>query len=191
LSVPAYALRHRPECKSVVILSEAKDLRFFGLHPQNDKKDSLMRCPFCKKENDKVVDSRTVNDGVVIRRRRECEACSRRYTTYERIEEIPLYVIKKDQRREVYERSKALAGIHKACEKRPVPVEEQDKIIEELEKMLHEKFEKEVPTRAIGEFIMQRLAKVDQIAYVRFASVYRDFQDVGHFMKEIKSLLAK
>ncbi len=127
----------------------------------------------------------------MIRRRRECEACSRRYTTYERIEEILLYVIKKDQRRVAYDHAKVLAGIHKACEKRPVPVEEQDKIAEELEKMLHEKYEKEVPSRVIGEFIMQRLAKIDQIAYVRFASVYREFQDVSHFMKEIKTLLAR
>ena len=150
-----------------------------------------MRCPYCKKENDKVIDSRTVNEGQVIRRRRECEACSRRYTTYERIEEIPLYVIKKDQRRVPYDRAKVLGGIHKACEKRPVPVEEQDKIVEDLEKMLHEKYEKEAPSRVLGEFIMQRLAKMDQIAYVRFASVYREFQDVSHFMKEIKTLLAK
>lgn len=150
-----------------------------------------MRCPYCKKENDKVIDSRAANEGMVIRRRRECEACSKRYTTYERIEEIPLYVTKKDQRREVYDRAKVLAGVHKACEKRPVPLEEQDKIADELEKMLHEKYEKEVPTRVVGEFIMQRLAKLDQIAYVRFASVYREFQDVSHFMKEIKSLLVK
>ena len=150
-----------------------------------------MRCPYCKKENDKVIDSRSANEGTVIRRRRECEACARRYTTYERIEEIPLFVIKKDMRREVYDRAKALAGVHKACEKRPVPLEEQDKIADDLEKMLHEKYEKEVPSRIIGEYIMQRLSKLDQIAYVRFASVYREFQDVGHFMKELKTLLIK
>ncbi len=150
-----------------------------------------MRCPYCKKENDKVIDSRASNDGNVIRRRRECEACSKRYTTYERIEEILLYVIKKDQRREVYDRAKVMAGIHKACEKRPVSLEDQDKIADDVEKMLHEKDEKEVPSRVIGESVMQRLAKVDQIAYVRFASVYREFQDVSHFMKEIKTLLIK
>jgi transcriptional repressor NrdR len=150
-----------------------------------------MRCPFCKKENDKVIDSRSVNEGLMIRRRRECEACSRRYTTYERIEEIPLYIIKKDQRRVPYDRTKVLAGVHKACEKRPVPVEDQDRVVEDLEKMMHEKYEKEVPSKVIGEFVMQRLAKMDQIAYVRFASVYREFQDVSHFMKEIKTLLAK
>ena len=149
-----------------------------------------MRCPYCKKENDKVIDSRTANEGMAIRRRRECEACSRRYTTYERLEEITLFVIKKDLRREVYDRPKALAGVYKACEKRPVALEDQEKIIDELEKMLHEKYEKEVPSRVIGEFVMQRLAKMDQIAYVRFASVYREFQDVGHFMKEIKTLLS-
>ncbi len=150
-----------------------------------------MRCPFCKKENDKVIDSRGANEGMVIRRRRECEACSRRYTTYERIEDMPLYVIKKDMRREVYEKAKVLAGIHKACEKRPVSIEAQEKIADDLEKTLREKYEKEVPARVVGELIMQRLAKVDQIAYVRFASVYREFQDVSHFMKEIKTLLTK
>ena len=150
-----------------------------------------MKCPFCNHMEDKVVDSRETREGDTIRRRRECEACSRRYTTYERIEEILLYVVKKDQRREPYERGKVVSGIHKACEKRPVAVEDQDKIADDLEKMLHEKFEKEVPSRVIGEFIMQRLGKIDQIAYVRFASVYRDFQDISHFMKELKTLLVK
>jgi len=150
-----------------------------------------MRCPYCKKENDKVIDSRSGSDGAVIRRRRECEDCGRRYTTYERIDEIPLYVIKKDQRRALYERGKVLAGVRKACEKRPVSVEEQDRIAEDLEKTLREKYEKEVPSKAIGEYIMARLAKLDQVAYVRFASVYRDFQDVGHFMKELKGLVTK
>lgn len=149
-----------------------------------------MKCPFCKKENDKVIDSRSGNDGSVIRRRRECEACGKRYTTYERMEEMPLYVTKKDRRREPYDRAKVLAGVHKAFEKRPVPLEMQDKIADELEKMLREKYDKEVPSHVVGEFIMQRLAKLDQVAYVRFASVYREFQDVGHFMKELKGLLS-
>ncbi|MBI3316487.1 MAG: transcriptional repressor NrdR [Candidatus Omnitrophica bacterium] len=150
-----------------------------------------MKCPFCKKENDKVIDSRSANEGMVIRRRRECEACGKRYTTYERIEEIQLFVIKKDQRREVYNREKVLSGVYKSCSKRPIPLPDQDKIVDDLEKMLREKYEKEVPSHVIGEFIMQRLAKIDQIAYVRFASVYRQFQDIGHLMKEIKTLLAK
>ena len=150
-----------------------------------------MRCPYCKHDNDKVIDSRSANDGVMIRRRRECEACEKRYTTYERIEEIPLFVIKKDLRRELFERKKVLAGIHKACEKRPVALEDQDKIADDVEKMLREKYEKEVSSSIIGEFVMQKLAKIDQVAYVRFASVYRDFQDVSHFMKELKVLLTK
>ena len=150
-----------------------------------------MKCPYCRAEDDKVVDSRASNDGVVIRRRRECTKCNRRYTTYERVEEVPLFVIKKDQRREIYDRKKVLAGIHRACEKRPVPAEDQEIIVVELEKMLEEKYEKEVPSTAIGEFVMERLAKIDQVAYVRFASVYRQFKDISHFMKELKTLLAK
>lgn len=150
-----------------------------------------MRCPFCKAENDKVIDSRSSEEGLAIRRRRECESCNRRYTTYERIEQLPLYIVKKDRRRELYDRSKVVSGVHKACEKRPVPLAEQHKIVDALDVMLHEKYEKEVPSSVIGEFIMQRLAQVDQVAYVRFASVYREFQDVSHFMKELKSILGK
>lgn len=149
-----------------------------------------MRCPYCHEEDDKVVDSRSSNEGSVVRRRRECTKCNRRYTTYERIEEIPLFVIKKDQRRETFDRNKILAGIHRACEKRPVAAEAQDQIVSELEKMLEEKYEKEVPSYVIGEFVMDALSKIDQVAYVRFASVYRQFKDVSHFMKELKVLLA-
>ena len=150
-----------------------------------------MKCPYCRAEDDKVVDSRGSNEGAVIRRRRECTKCNRRYTTYERVEEVPLFVIKKDQRRVVYDRKKGLAGIHRACEKRPVPAEVQESIVVELEKMLEEKYEKEAPSSVIGEFVMEQLAKVDQVAYVRFASVYRQFKDISHFMKELKTLLAK
>ncbi len=150
-----------------------------------------MKCPYCRAEDDKVVDSRGSNEGAVIRRRRECTKCNRRYTTYERVEEVPLFVIKKDQRRVIYDRKKVLAGIHRACEKRPVPAEVQERIVVELEKMLEEKYEKEAPSSVIGEFVMEQLAKVDQVAYVRFASVYRQFKDISHFMKELKTLLAK
>ncbi|HNX69578.1 MAG TPA: transcriptional regulator NrdR [Candidatus Omnitrophota bacterium] len=150
-----------------------------------------MRCPYCKKDSDKVIDSRAANEGEVIRRRRECTACDKRFTTYERVEEIPMFVVKKDQRREAYERQKILSGIHKACEKRPVPLATQDQIADELEMTIREKYDREVPSRIIGEFVMQKLAKTDPVAYVRFASVYRDFQDVSHFMKELKFLLAK
>lgn len=150
-----------------------------------------MRCPYCRKDSDKVIDSRAANEGEVIRRRRECTACSKRFTTYERVEEIPLFIVKKDQRREAYDRQKILSGIHKACEKRPVPLAVQDQVADDLESMMREKYEKEIPSRVIGEFVMQRLARIDPVAYVRFASVYRDFQDVSHFMKELKFLLAK
>lgn len=150
-----------------------------------------MRCPFCKEENDKVIDSRSASDGNAIRRRRECEACSKRYTTYERVEEIPLYVIKKDHRREIFGRAKVLAGIRKACEKRPISLEMQEAMADTIERTIRERFDKEVPSTVVGELVMQQLAKADQVAYVRFASVYRDFQDVGHFMKELKTLLVK
>ena len=150
-----------------------------------------MRCPYCKKTDDKVIDSRSTTDGSAIRRRRECLSCERRFTTYERVEEVPLLVIKKDQRRETYDRSKVLSGIQKACEKRPVSRESQDEIIVRLEKMLDEKYEKEVSSSVIGEFVMEELAKLDQVAYVRFASVYRQFKDINHFLKELKGLLSK
>ncbi len=150
-----------------------------------------MQCPYCKHDDDKVIDSRASNEGMVIRRRRECTKCSRRYTTYERVEEIPLFVIKKDQRRELYDRKKVLAGIHRAFEKRPVSAEVQEEIVAELEKMLEEKYEKEVPSSVIGEFVMDRMARIDQVAYVRFASVYRQFKDINQFMKELQTLLKK
>lgn len=150
-----------------------------------------MRCPYCKKTDDKVIDSRSSSEDAVVRRRRECLSCGRRFTTYERVEEVPLLVIKKDQRREIYDRNKVLAGIQKACEKRPVSREAQDEIIVQLEKMLDEKYEKEAPSPVIGEFIMGKLAKLDQVAYVRFASVYRQFKDINHFLKELKGLLSK
>ena len=150
-----------------------------------------MRCPYCKKIEDKVIDSRESTDGIAIRRRRECLKCGRRFTTYERVEEVPLLVIKKDQRRELYDRNKVLAGIQKACEKRPVSREAQERIVDDLEKMLDEKYEKEVPSSALGEFIMDELIKLDQVAYVRFASVYRQFKDINHFLKELKGLLSK
>jgi len=150
-----------------------------------------MRCPYCKQDNDKVVDSRSSNDGSVIRRRRECESCGRRFTTHEKIEEILFFVVKKDQRREPYDRAKALGGLMKACEKRPVSAADQEKIADELEKMLDEKYEKEVDSTVIGEFIMQKLIGIDEVAYVRFASVYRQFKDISHFMKELKSILSK
>ena len=150
-----------------------------------------MRCPFCKFEDTKVIDSRASNEGAVIRRRRHCEPCGRRFTTYEKVEEIPLLVVKKDQRREPYERTKVLQGIMKACEKRSVSMEQQQAIVDELEKVLDEKEQREIRSSEIGEFVMEKLSLLDQVAYVRFASVYREFKDLNHFMKEVKVLLGK
>ena len=150
-----------------------------------------MRCPSCKKTEDKVIDSRSSGDETTIRRRRECLKCGRRFTTYERVEETPLLVVKKDQRRETYDRMKALAGIQKACEKRPVSAQDQEAIVDRLEKMLGEKYEREVSSSVVGEFVMEELAKLDQVAYVRFASVYRQFKDINHFLKELRGLLSK
>ncbi|MBU1864318.1 MAG: transcriptional regulator NrdR [Candidatus Omnitrophica bacterium] len=150
-----------------------------------------MKCPFCKKKNDKVIDSRLANNGEVIRRRRECLKCKRRFTTYEHTEEAPFMVVKKDLRREQYDRKKALAGLIKACEKRPVPLEALEKCVDELEKMLEDTFTKEVLSTEIGEFFMRRLSDIDEVAYVRFASVYRQFKDINQFMSELKILLAK
>jgi transcriptional repressor NrdR len=149
-----------------------------------------MRCPFCKVDDDRVVDSRASNDGFAIRRRRECVHCNRRYTTYERIEESPLRVIKKDQRREPFERRKILLGLIKACEKRPIPIARLEEITARIENRVLERYETEVPVTYVGELVMDELKDLDQIAYVRFASVYREFKDLTEFMEEIKPLLA-
>ena len=150
-----------------------------------------MKCPFCRKDNDKVVDSRSAEDGQVIRRRRECLECSKRYTTYERIEEIPLRIIKKDGGREPYDRNKLLSGLLKACEKRPVPMEALETIAFEIEEEISQKASNEVPSKVVGEAVMNKLRGIDQVAYVRFASVYRDFKDVGQFLAELRPLREK
>lgn len=148
-----------------------------------------MRCPFCNHIEDKVVDSREGRDGLVIRRRRECLKCHRRFTSYERIDEIPFMVVKKDGKREPFDRNKVLAGLRKACEKRPVSPAALEAIAEEVEQALQEAAEREIPTTAIGERIVTRLKDLDKVAYVRFASVYKQFEDVNQFMKELKDLL--
>ena len=148
-----------------------------------------MKCPFCDDINTKVIDSRPTDEGYSIRRRRECEKCGRRFTTYEKIEEIILMVIKKDGSRESFDRSKIMNGIVKACEKRPVPVSEMEKIVDEIERGLNNMMEKEVKSTFIGELIMDKLKGIDEVAYVRFASVYRQFKDVNSFMDELKKLL--
>lgn len=150
-----------------------------------------MRCPFCKADNDKVVDSRGAEAGAVIRRRRECLECSRRYTTYERVEEIPLRVIKKDGAREPFERRKIFEGMVKACEKRPVSVERLDQIVQEIERDLADIADREVTSREVGEMVMQKLRDLDQVAYVRFASVYRAFKDINQFLEELRPMLER
>ena len=147
-----------------------------------------MRCPFCKVDNDRVVDSRVRQGGTVIRRRRECRACGRRYTTLERVEQTPLRVIKKDGSRVPFERQKILQGLLKACYKRPVSREQLEEVTDGVEAALAERLEGEIPSKAIGELVMKRLRDLDQVAYVRFASVYREFKDVSEFLEEVKHL---
>ena len=147
-----------------------------------------MRCPFCKEEKSRVVDSRAAGDGFVIRRRRECLECSRRYTTYERIEETPLRVIKKDGSRVPFDRRKILTGLIKACEKRPISISALEDVTDKIERRINERFEREVPSREIGEMVMEELRSLDQVAYVRFASVYREFKDINAFMSHLNEL---
>lgn len=150
-----------------------------------------MRCPFCAFVESKVVDSRATEEGNSIRRRRECLACSRRFTTYEMIEELPLMVIKKDNRREMFDRNKLINGLLRACEKRPVPLTSIQEIAEKVDKELRGGTEREISTRQIGEAVMHYLKDVDQVAYVRFASVYRQFADINNFMQELETLMKK
>ena len=148
-----------------------------------------MKCPFCRHLENKVIDSRMSKDGSVIRRRRECLGCQRRFTTHERIEEIMPMVIKKDGGREPFDRNKILGGIQKACQKRPISAEDMEATVSRIEEFLQEKGEKEIPSSVIGEKIMQELHALDEVAYVRFASVYRSFKDLTDFMSEVKELL--
>ncbi len=148
-----------------------------------------MKCPFCSDFDNKVVDSRLSGDSDVIRRRRECLECGRRFTTYERVEDILPMVIKKDGRREPYDRSKILSGIQTACQKRPVPVAVMEEIVDRIEKEVQETGDKEIDSSTIGETVMQELHDLDEIAYVRFASVYRSFKDINEFMDELKDML--
>lgn len=150
-----------------------------------------MKCPFCGKENTKVIDSRPAEDNCSIRRRRQCDACGKRFTTYEKVETIPLIVIKKDNNREPYDRDKIEGGIVRSCHKRPVSANQITQMIEEIETQIFNMEEKEVPSSVIGELVMDKLKDIDQVAYVRFASVYREFKDVNTFVQEIKKILDK
>ncbi len=149
-----------------------------------------MRCPFCQDAENKVIDSRESHEGSVIRRRRECLQCKRRFTTYERVEELYPLIVKKDGRREMFDRDKVLAGLKKACEKRPVSADQLEETVVAIERLLQGMGEKEVPSSVIGEEVMRRLHGLDEVAYVRFASVYRSFRDISEFMEELKDLLS-
>lgn len=150
-----------------------------------------MRCPFCTSEQTKVIDSRSKQDGFVIRRRRVCETCDSRFTTYEEIGDLLPMVIKKDRRREQFNRQKIIRGLHQACQKRPISTELIEEIASGIERFLMQSAEKEIESRRIGEIVMERLQDMDQVAYVRFASVYREFRDIEEFMEELKTLLHK
>ncbi len=148
-----------------------------------------MRCPYCDFLESKVIDSRRTEGDYEIRRRRECMECGHRFTTYEKVEELPLMVIKKDGAREIFERSKIINGLVRACEKRPVAYENLERLAEEIESQLRSQFDREVNSSYIGELVMEKLRKLDEVAYVRFASVYRQFSDVGNFLKELEKLV--
>ena len=150
-----------------------------------------MNCPYCGFKEDKVVDSRATAENSAIRRRRECLKCGQRYTTYEYIEDVSLMVIKKDGRRQGFDRKKILAGITKACEKRPISVDKMEEIVTSIEHAIHKKSDREVSSRLIGELVMEKLKLLDDVAYVRFASVYRQFQDVSQFMKALSEILQR
>ncbi|NMA68083.1 MAG: transcriptional regulator NrdR [Desulfitobacterium sp.] len=150
-----------------------------------------MRCPFCGHAETKVLESRQVEEGTAIRRRRECESCARRFTTYEKHEDTPLIVVKKDGRREEFSRVKIKAGILRACEKRPISTEEIDEIIYEIEKNLRNQYDREVPSKAIGEVVMSVLANLDEVAYIRFASVYGEFENIQRFIQELHELVER
>ena len=148
-----------------------------------------MKCPFCNQDNTRVVDSRPVDDNTAIRRRRMCDACGKRFTTYAKVETIPLIVIKKDQNREQFDRSKIEAGVLRACHKRPVSAEQIHKLVDEVETEIFNLEEREIPSSVIGEIVMDKLKDLEAVAYVRFASVYREFKDVNTFMDELKKIL--
>ena len=150
-----------------------------------------MRCPFCDNPDTKVIDSRPTEEGHAIRRRRGCDACNKRFTTYEKVEEAILMVVKKDGRRETFDRTKILNGIIKACEKRPVSMAQMEAVTSDIERNLYSQMDKEVASDYIGELIMEQLKQLDEVAYVRFASVYRQFTDVNTFIKEIENLIGK
>lgn len=158
---------------------------------KNQQEEAYVKCPYCNDADTKVIDSRPADDNSSIRRRRQCEACGKRFTTYEKLETMPLMVIKKDESREVYDRSKIEVGIVHSCHKRPVSPQQINAMVDAIENIIFNMEEKEVATSAIGELVMRKLKELDEVAYVRFASVYREFKDVNTFMEELGKLLKK
>ena len=150
-----------------------------------------MKCPYCSFEESKVIDSRPTDEGQRIRRRRECLQCAKRFTTYEIIESLPIIVIKKDKSRETFNRDKLMTGLLRACEKRPVSIDTLDRMIDDIEVIIQNSLDREVPSERIGELVMEKLKKIDEVAYVRFASVYRQFKDINTFMSELNKLLSE
>ncbi|HHX92491.1 MAG TPA: transcriptional repressor NrdR [Clostridiales bacterium] len=150
-----------------------------------------MKCPFCENPDTKVIDSRPTDEGQAIRRRRECEMCQKRFTTYEKVEEVFFMVVKRDGRREAFDRHKVLNGVIRACEKRPISMEEMEALVADIERGLNNMMEKEISSALIGEIVMDKLKELDEVAYVRFASVYREFKDVNTFVAEIEKLLSR
>ncbi|MCX7842191.1 MAG: transcriptional regulator NrdR [Clostridia bacterium] len=148
-----------------------------------------MKCPYCGFIEDKVIDSRPTDEGSAIRRRRECSKCTRRFTTYEKVESLPLMVIKKDKTRQPFDREKLLNGLLRACEKRPVSIDDLEKLVSDIESQIYNSLQREVTTQTIGEMVMSRLKALDEVSYVRFASVYRQFKDINTFMDELRKLL--
>ena len=150
-----------------------------------------MKCPFCSHTEDKVIDSRATSEELAIRRRRECLACGKRFTTYEYVEKIPLMVIKKDGRREPFNRNKILEGLVRACQKRSVGMVQLESLVDEVEKEIQKKYDREIDAKVVGQMVVERLSRLDDVAYVRFASVYREFKDVQQFLQELRGLLEK
>jgi len=148
-----------------------------------------MKCPFCGYEEDRVIDSRPTDEGTAIRRRRECSKCLRRFTTYEKVESVPLMVVKKDKTRQPFNREKILNGLLRACEKRPVSIDQLEKVVDEIEAQISNSLQREITSKDIGEMVMAKLKNLDEVAYVRFASVYRQFKDINTFMDELRKLL--
>lgn len=148
-----------------------------------------MKCPYCAFDEDKVIDSRPTEEGTAIRRRRECSKCQRRFTTYEKVESLPLMVIKKDKSRQTFNRDKLLNGLLRACEKRPVSINDLEKLVESIESQIYNSLEREITSHEIGEMVMTKLKGIDEVAYVRFASVYRQFKDINTFMDELHNIL--